>query len=185
MPNKNHEEQTSSTPVLQVNEQPIVLTHADGKWWVAIKPICTALKVDYIQQFKNLKEDKILSQLLCEHTTTGADFKQYKMLCLPEKFIYGWLFSINSNSEELQNFKLQCYEVLYEHFHGVLANRQRALKEKTLQERKIVELQQRIKQLPEYEELQTLLQAKKAVTATLNSLDANYVSTQLQFWNFE
>jgi hypothetical protein len=184
MLNNNHAEQ-SSIPVLQVNNQPIVLTHADGKWWVAIKPICTALNVNYDRQFKNIKEDKLLSQLYAIQHTTGADGKRYEMLCLPEKFIYGWLFSINSESEELQNFKLQCYEVLYEHFHGVLANRQHALKEKTLQERKIVELQQRIKQLPEYEELQTLLQAKKAVTATLNSLDANYVSTQLQFWNFE
>ena len=73
---------------------------ADGSWYVAVKPICEALNVDYTEQFKNLKEDEILSQLLCKHTTVAADNKQREMVCLPEKYIYGWLFSVKSNSPE-------------------------------------------------------------------------------------
>ena len=92
--------------------------------------ITNADKVDYIQQFKNLKDDEILCQLLCEHTMVAADNKMRKMVCLPEFFIYGYIFSIQSPSKELQAYKLECYRVLYEHFHGAIVGRKELLSEK-------------------------------------------------------
>jgi prophage antirepressor-like protein len=103
---------------LEFNGKAISFLSVDGQWWVAIKPICDVLDVEYTRQFKNLKADKILDQLLAEQPMVGADGRLRKMICLPEKFIYGWLFSINSESEGLLEFKRECYEVLFDHFHG-------------------------------------------------------------------
>ena len=62
----------------------------DGQWWIAIKPICQVLKVDYIRQFKNLKSDEDYNELLSEQTMVGADGKLRKMTCLPERYTYAY-----------------------------------------------------------------------------------------------
>lgn len=115
---------------LEFNGKVIYFVAADGQYWIAMKPICEALGVNYNRQFQNLKEDKILSQLFAEQQMVAADGKLRKMVCLPEFFIYGWIFSIQSQSEELQQYKLECYQVLYEHFHGTIAGRKDLLKQK-------------------------------------------------------
>ena len=65
-----------------------------------------------------------------EQTVVAADGKLRKMVCLPEFFIYGWIFSIQSQNEDLQTYKLECYRVLYEHFHGTIGGRKDLLKQK-------------------------------------------------------
>ncbi|MBW7868873.1 MAG: hypothetical protein H3C31_11160 [Brumimicrobium sp.] len=56
------------TKFLQFNGKNIIFLNVDGTYWVAIKPICEALNVDYIRQFKNLKEGKILAPALSKQT---------------------------------------------------------------------------------------------------------------------
>lgn len=46
---------------LEFNGKVIHFLSVDGQYWIAIKPICRALGVDYIRQFKNLKADAILA----------------------------------------------------------------------------------------------------------------------------
>jgi hypothetical protein len=161
---------------LHFNEKEINLVFADGQWWVAVKPVCTALGVDYIEQFKNLKSDPQLLKLLCEHTTTGADNKQYKMLCLPEKFIYGWLFSIRSGSESLNAYKMECYEVLWNHFHGrlyALVNRMRL-------DDDIAALEAELARNEKYQELQNLIKARNKIPSQLRRHDADLLSGQIK-----
>lgn len=86
---------------LQFKGKRIVLLAKRSVWWIALKPICEALGVDYIRQFKKLKENRILSQLLSEQTIVAADGKLRKMVCLPESAIYGWIFQIESNAPEV------------------------------------------------------------------------------------
>ena len=93
---------------LEFNGKSIHFLAVDGQYWIALKPICEALNVDYIRQFKNLKDDGVLSLLLSEQTMVAGDDKLRKMICLPEFFIYGWIFSIQSQSQELQAYKLEC-----------------------------------------------------------------------------
>jgi hypothetical protein len=52
------------------------------------------------------------------------------MLCLPEFYVYGWIFNIQSSSSELLRYKWACYRVLYEHFHGAITGRQNLLRQK-------------------------------------------------------
>lgn len=168
---------------LEFNGKRISILLADGSWWVAVKPICEALNVDYISQFKNLQSDEILSQLLSEQTTVAADFKLRSMVCLPEKYVYGWLFSIRSESLDLKAYKLKCYDILFAHFHGALTGRISALNKKTETELEILDLQEKLDaQLldsEEYKRIQELKKVQKGITKTLKELDVDLIQGQL------
>lgn len=165
---------------LEFNGKRITVLLADGTWWVAIRPICDALNVDYEAQRKGIQNDKVLSELPSEQTVVAADGKLRKMICMPEKFIYGWLFSIRSESAELELYKRKCYEVLYDHFHGAITGRLNTLSEKSETEVKAMELQKRLdekmKDMDEYKELQLLKGKKKEIAKKLNELDAELLS---------
>ena len=136
---------------LEFKGKNIVYLSANGTYWIAIKPVCEAINVDYIQQYKNLRADAILAPALCKHTmqvpkkdafltpalskqpmqVSGNDqFREY--VCLPERLIYGWIFSIRSKSKELQEYKMECYDILYNHFHGTITRRRELIKERVL-----------------------------------------------------
>ena len=89
-----------------------------GIEYVAIRPICTALNINYKAQHKRISNDDLLSHLLSKQKTTGADEKRREMLCLPVIFVFGWIFSINSTSQNLNQYKLGCIWALYDHFYG-------------------------------------------------------------------
>lgn len=46
------------------------------------------------------------------------------MFCLPLKYVYGWLFTINPKNvapearDAVTRYRRECYDVLYEHFTG-------------------------------------------------------------------
>jgi hypothetical protein len=112
-----------NTKVLKrVNGQPIQIIDVDGNKLVPIKPICDALGIDVDSQRQKIREDEILSPFAVLSTAKGADGRQCEMLCLPLKFIFGWLFTINPKNvrEEarpaLIRYKQICYDVLYAYF---------------------------------------------------------------------
>ncbi len=98
------------------------ISHIDlhGQFWIAIKPICAVLNVDYKTQFKNVKADPILRKAVGVQKVTAADYKQREMSCLPEFFIYVWILQIQSNSNELMEYKLECARLLYKNFKGAI-----------------------------------------------------------------
>jgi prophage antirepressor-like protein len=167
------------TKFLEFNGKRINILLADGNWYVAIKPICESLKVDYIRAFKNANEDEILSQLLSEQTMVAADGRLRKMTCLPEKFIYGWIFSLRSESEELKKYRLICYEVLYEHFHGQITYRANALSHKSeIRERKAA-IKAQLAETDLYKEYLELDKKEKVCNRRLDSLDIDLISKQI------
>jgi hypothetical protein len=95
-----------------------------GQSYVAVKPVCEALGIDHSAQIRDLKEDVILSPVMVSMPTTGSDGKQYQMICIPLKYVFGWLFSINENrvkpeaKEHVLKYKMECYNVLFNHFFG-------------------------------------------------------------------
>lgn len=156
------------------NGRRISMVATAGQWYVAIKPICEGLDVDYIQQFKNLKDDGILGQLLCEHTMVAADGKLRKMTCLPEKFIYGWLFSIRSDSPQLIEYKRVCYELMYNHFHGALTGRVGIITERSAIDVEIEALEQKMTESPDYQRIQELKNRKTQLGRELSKQVKNY-----------
>jgi hypothetical protein len=95
-----------------------------GQSYVAVKPICEILGIDHSSQIRDLKDDVILGSTVVILPTVGGDEKQREMVCIPVKFVFGWLFSINENrvkpeaKEHILKYKLECYDVLFNHFFG-------------------------------------------------------------------
>jgi len=115
---------------LEFNGKTLVFLAVDGEYWIALKPICEALNVEYTRTFKNVTADPIFGQLLAEQPMVGADGRTRKMISLPEKWVYGWLISIQSASPELNQYKKLCYEVLNDFFHGTITGRKELLSQK-------------------------------------------------------
>ena len=116
--NKNTNQEMS---VGFVNDVQIILIE-NGNKLVPIKPICEALGIDDKAQRTKIKEDDFLSSVGVLSTSTGADGKGYEMFCLPLKYIFGWLFTINPKNvkeearEAVARYRQECYDVLYRHF---------------------------------------------------------------------
>ncbi len=95
----------------------------DDEHSVPIKPICQALGLAFSPQRTKIAEDEILGSVVTLSVTTGADGKSYEMVCLPEKYVYGWLFTINPQnvSEEARpnviKYRRECYDALYDYYH--------------------------------------------------------------------
>lgn len=164
---------------LEFNGKRISVLLADGTWWVAVKPICEALAVQYEAQRIRISEHPILSQLPRKHMVVAADRKTREMLCLPEKFIYGWLFSINSDNAQLLEFQRECYEVLYNHFHGAMTARFNVLNERDSIALRILELEDKLEESAEYQEILELRKRKSDTTKALRRLDVELKTGQL------
>lgn len=107
--------------VAKVNGTEIVVVD-NGEKWVPVKPICDALGVDYPTQFTKLKNDPILSSIIGLNPMVGADGKDREMVTIPFRYVFGWLFRIDSRNvkeesrEAVLKYQLQCYDALYNHF---------------------------------------------------------------------
>jgi hypothetical protein len=51
---------------LEFRGKNIIYLSVNGTYWIAIKPVCEVLKIEYTRQYKNLKNDKILASELAK-----------------------------------------------------------------------------------------------------------------------
>lgn len=167
---------------LEFHGRNIFLAAHDGQYWIAIKPVCEALSVNYDRQYKNLKEDKILGQLYAEQHMVAGDGKLRKMVCLPEKYVYGWLFSIRSDSPELLAYKRECYEVLFDYFHGPMTERIQTLRQKTDAQMEVERLTAELMETEAYQKLQAARDLVKNSGRQLSKLDQDLRDGQLTIW---
>jgi len=113
--------ETKTTKIARINDVDIVIID-NGEKRVAIKPICQALGIDIDSQRKKLNDDPILSSVTVLSTATGADEKKYEMVTIPFKYVFGWLFRIDSRNvkeeakESVLKYQIMCYDALYRHF---------------------------------------------------------------------
>lgn len=110
------------TTIATINNQQIVVIE-NGEKRVAVKPICQALGVNYTTQVKRLENDPILgSTTIPLRGMVGADGKDREMITIPFKFVFGWLFRIDSRNvkdsarDTVLKYQLECYMALYAHF---------------------------------------------------------------------
>lgn len=126
---------------LSFNDKPIVYKRIKGVYWISVKTVCEALNVNYNRQFQNLKEDPLLRAEFANQQMQVPGDQARSMICLPETFIYGWIFSLNSKSEELLIFKKECYLVLFKHFNGSITRKTELYKELAKEKKRIEELE--------------------------------------------
>lgn len=112
----------ASTVAAKINNQELVIISENAGKLVPIKPICSALGIDFKSQYSKLKEDENLFSTMVLSTTVRADGKDREMVCLSLKYIFGWLFTINpgnvaSNAKEvILKYRMECYDALFNHF---------------------------------------------------------------------
>jgi|GEM_PF-3161762 len=63
--------------------------------WVAMRPIVEGMGLAWQGQYDKIMEDEVLASVVMQKLMTGADGKRYKMVCLPEDYLQGWLFTVN------------------------------------------------------------------------------------------
>lgn len=106
--------------IVRVNNVDIIAT--SDEQMIAIRPICEALGISVERQRKKIQEDEDLNSVAALRAATGADGKRYEMLCLPVRYIFGWLFTINPANvkpeaqEAVRVYRRSCYDALYQHF---------------------------------------------------------------------
>ena len=113
--------ETATKTVAKINDVSIVVIE-NGKSLVPIRPICDAIGVDYSAQLQKIKSDEILGSVVRLSLSTGTDKKQYEMFCIPFKYVFGWLFTINPKNvkpeaqQAVIRYKMECYNALYNYF---------------------------------------------------------------------
>ncbi len=170
---------------LQFNGKNVYFKSAEGIWWIAIKPICEAMEVNYDWQFKNLKSTKIFSELYANQHMVDANGSVRKMICLPEKAIYFWLAKLESDAPGFDEFQWECNNLLYNYFHGTITERTTSLREKTKLDLEIEKIKEELKTVPLALKLQELINKRVGVKKELRRLDEDIVNSQLELWQSE
>ena len=142
---------------------------------MAIKPICEALDINYNRAYQNILDDKNLSQLFAKQQMVDTLGRAKEMICLPEKYIYGWLFSLRSKSEVLKQYQMKCYEVLFNYFNGALIGRKKLLEKQADTQKKIERVEQELKNNPQYLQLITLKQESEQIKQYLKKIDKQII----------
>lgn len=176
-----------STQTITVNEKEIIIATIDNEKYVAIKPICEALGVNYDSQIEKINSDEILSQLTPLRGLVGADGNKRKMRSISLKFVFGWLFTINPKNvkpeikQQIIDYRMECYNALFDSF----TKRTSILKERTNYQVEIYKLEDELKDVDVYKKLQKLKSSVKNASERLNKLDKNVINDQLDLFKKE
>ncbi len=83
---------------LQFNGRPIYFLTANGVCWIAIKPLCEVLEVNYNPAVSELERRRNFKPCVAKQQMHDASGKASGNDMSAEKFVYGWLFSLRSDS---------------------------------------------------------------------------------------
>ncbi len=117
---------TTQALTVSFHDQSLVAALINDMPHVALKPICDNLGLDWTAQFRRIKRNESLNQVIAMTTMTsqGKDGKSYlvEMLMMPIKYINGWLFGVDASrvkpeiKPRLLEYQRECFDVLANHF---------------------------------------------------------------------
>jgi len=101
-----------------------IVSFSDGiNQFIAIKPVCKNIGIQWQAQYHRIKRDERFNSVVSMMTTAGRDGKQYEMVCLPIEVFPGWLYTISASRvrqkivrSKLLSYQQEATRVLYEHF---------------------------------------------------------------------
>tara|TARA_R110002050_G_scaffold243066_1_gene379388 strand:+ start:11542 stop:12081 length:540 start_codon:yes stop_codon:yes gene_type:complete len=164
---------------LEFNGKNIVFLDVEGTYWIALKPILDALEMDADRSIKRMKKDPILGPARSIQTVQvpeNSENQGRNMTCLPEKYIYGWIFSLRSDSSALTEYKKTCYDLLFDHFHGTITSRKELLMQRQEIDDQIHHLKKSLKEEDaKFKQLQLLQSKRKTLSTQLNTIDKELV----------
>ena len=109
-----------STQTISFNNQSLITVEQNGNHYVAMKPICENIGIDWRAQRQRIVRDEVLCSTVVIITTVAEDEKNREMLCLPIQYLNGWLFGIDINRcnpeirDTLIKYKKECYQALHD-----------------------------------------------------------------------
>ena len=112
--------------VLFYDDQITAVRLTDNTIYVPVRPICDALGINWAGQRQRINRDPVLADelkpcVVVTHTQGQPDQRR-DVMCLPLKFIPGWLFGINANRvkselrDKIIRYQRECHDVLAEAF---------------------------------------------------------------------
>lgn len=165
---------------LQFNNVELIVIEKNGVDYIALKPILDALGIAADSTLKRTKRDRFLggyTSILDVQVGEIGKKQRRNMICLPEKYIYGWIGHLNGDTPEISAYKETCYELLYNHFKGTITNRKKILLEKKSVETRIREIKNiLINDDPIQKELLSLEIQKKQLNSQLDKIDKNLIA---------
>ncbi len=115
----------NKTELVNVHDTNIECPFVKGQQWVSVKSICKALDIDVDVQIDAIKSNPILKTVFSPDIlmSPGAGTPKEKTFCIPLKYFFGWVFSIDSNlipvprRKGWHNYMFECYNAMYVHFY--------------------------------------------------------------------
>ena len=107
---------------IQFHNQSLIVLNHENKPYIAIKPICENIGLDWEAQRQRIKRNEILNSTACMIKVVAKDGKNREVLCLPLGYLNGWLAGIELSRVNpqikplLKQYQLECFDVLYNHF---------------------------------------------------------------------
>ena len=102
--------------------QSILAVLHDGKPYLAMKPICENIGLQWEAQQKRIQRNPVLKSTMSIMNMVAEDGKQREMICLPLTMLNGWLFGVDVNRvnpelrDKLMVYQRECFDVLAHHF---------------------------------------------------------------------
>ena len=118
-----------STQTISFNNQSLITVEQNGNHYVAMKPICENIGIQWESQYNRIRRDDVLNSVIFIMNMTGSDSKNYQMICLPIEYLNGWLFGIDINRcnpeirDTLIKYKKECYQALHDYWFKGKAER--------------------------------------------------------------
>ena len=102
--------------------QTIPVFTQNHRHYVAMKPICENIGLDWSAQAQKIKRNQVMSSGMVMITTPDKQGKKQETLCLPLEYLNGWLFGVDATRvkpqirERLLQYQRECFQVLAAHF---------------------------------------------------------------------
>jgi hypothetical protein len=106
---------------IQFHDQQLIVLNHQNKPYIAMKPICENIGLDWHAQRQRIHRHHVLSKGEVMITLPSKSGNQ-EYVCLPISMINGWLFGIETSRVKpeiratLEQYQLECFDVLYNHF---------------------------------------------------------------------
>ena len=126
-----------STQTISFNNQSLITVEQNGNHYVAMKPICENIGIQWESQYNRIRRDDVLNSVIFIMNMTGSDSKNYQMICLPIEYLNGWLFGIDINRckpeirDTLIKYKKECYQALHDYWFNGKAERKTTVDDRT------------------------------------------------------
>lgn len=171
--------------LLSFNGKEILFTIEDGIYYIGLKSVLDALGIEASSPMKKTKRDRFLgsrTDTMSIQIDKNGTMQRRKVICLPEKYIYGWLGFLQTDDNRLDSYKEEMYELLYDHFRGTIINRKAILNDIKSDSERIHQLELELKQNNIQKEVDELKFKIKKLNRSLKQMDKDLV-TQPELFN--